>query len=525
MFKTRVVSVVLTLSGALWAGDPDSVWPEKVRPIVERPAFRHAEFGIAVYSIPRQKFVYRSNADKLFVPGSTTKLLTVGTALHLLGADYRFRTRMYRTGKLENGTLHGDLVLVASGDPNLSNRIQRDGTLAFEDHDHSYGGDRDTKAVPGDPLAVLREMARQVADRGIREVDGRVLVDAGLYPEGTRELGTGVVVSPVMVNDNVVDVTVVPGASDGAAATLRISPDTPYVTFTSAVKTGAPGSKTSLDFGIDSAEAGGVRKVTLTGSIPAGGQPLLIAYPVPQPSRFAEVAFEKVLKDAGVRIVHQQAEARPKFDELSSSYTEGNLVAEHVSPPLAEEAKVTLKVSQNLHASAFPYLLGALIGKKKPGTDQAGFDAEREFLQNAGLDLTAAMQSDGAGGAAMFTPEFMVSYLLYMSKQPEFGAFFRGLPVLGRDGTLARVLPDSPAAGHVFAKTGTYAESDMLNRRLMITGKGLAGFIDARSGERFAFAAYVNRVSVAQDDPDAITIVAAGALGEIAAVFYDSSNP
>jgi len=52
--------------------------------------------------------------------------------------------------------LEGDLVLVASGDPNLSNRIRPDGTLAFEDEDHPTG-----PAVAGDPLSSSKELARR----------------------------------------------------------------------------------------------------------------------------------------------------------------------------------------------------------------------------------------------------------------------------------------------------------------------------------------------------------------------------
>ncbi len=37
-------------------------------------------------------------------------------------------------------TLGGDLVLVASGDTNLSGRIRVGDTLAFENVDHTYGG-------------------------------------------------------------------------------------------------------------------------------------------------------------------------------------------------------------------------------------------------------------------------------------------------------------------------------------------------------------------------------------------------
>ena len=64
---------------------------------------------------------------------------------------------MYREGAIDaTGTLHGDLVLAASGDANLSQRIQPDGTMAFENEDHSYDGGRDTKAVPGDPRSATR---------------------------------------------------------------------------------------------------------------------------------------------------------------------------------------------------------------------------------------------------------------------------------------------------------------------------------------------------------------------------------
>src|SRR5208283_4822576 len=165
-------------------------------------------------------------------PGSVTKVLTMGTALELLGPDYRFRTRVYHTGSAgPDGTLDGDLVLVASGDPNLSGRLQPDGTLAFMDEDHSYGGSVDTRAVAGDPLAVLRSLAHQVAVDHIKKITGRVLVDISLFPEGDRELGTGVVISPIVVNDNVVDVSVAPGPSVGSPATLAIDPATAYVRF------------------------------------------------------------------------------------------------------------------------------------------------------------------------------------------------------------------------------------------------------------------------------------------------------
>src|SRR5258708_15515201 len=109
-----------------------------------------------------------------------------------------------------------------------------------------------------------------------------------------------------------------------------------------------------------------------------------------------------------------------EFKVLASNYTAENILAEHVSPPLKEAVKVTLKVSQNLHASSMPFLLGALLAHKDKQIDQAGFDLENEFLTKAGLDLGGAAQSDGAGVNAYFSPAIMSPYLLYLSEQKDY---------------------------------------------------------------------------------------------------------
>ena len=496
---------------------------EKIQTVMKRPEFAHATFGIEFYSLDRNQPVYRWNADKLMVPGSTTKLLTEGTLLNLLGPDYQFQTRVYRIGEVKNDILEGDLVIVASGDPNLSGRIQPDNTLAFENMDHSYGGP-DSRGL-GDPLLVIKQLAQQVSAKGIKRVKGRVLVDTRLFPEGERELGTNVVLSPIVVNDNVVDVIASPGPSEGSPVQLQIAPKTAYLQIINQATTAKADSKSDLNYTAEKLNPDGTRSVTLTGTLPLGKGPEMMAYPVPEPTQFAATVFKESLHAIGVEVQPGAAATPPDFKALSSKYTPENLVAEHVSPPLKEEVKITLKVSQNLHASSSPYLLGALVGKKDKDIDQAGFDLEHDFLKNVGLDLTGASQSDGAGGNAFFTPEFITSYLTFMSHQASYADFRRGLPILGRDGTLSKIQVDSPAAGHVFAKTGTYDVYDALNKKLTVTGKGLAGYMETAKGERLTLALYVNMVSVPMDDPEAVQKIAGQALGEIAAAAYDSPLP
>jgi len=522
----HLVSVALLLAcNALpvHAQSADSLG-KRVEKITARPEFAHSNFGIEFYDLDSGKVLYSLNPEKLFVPASTTKLLTEGTLLARLGPDYRFHTPIYRTGPIDKrGTLKGDLILVASGDPNLSNRIQPDGTLAFVDEDHSYQG----PALPGDPLAVIKELAQQVKSKGIRKIEGNVYVDASLLPDGAREGGTEVVMSSIIVNDNVIDLVGKPGAKVGELVALSISPQTSYIHFTNNIKTGPAESKLAFDADDPTNNPDGTLTIVLSGNIPLGLKPQTAAVAVPSPTQFATMALREAITSAGIQIKPQKGQdALKDFKKFQKLYQPEYQVAEQVSPALSEEVRITLKVSQNLHAGMAPYLLGLLVAKDSKDPLHAGFKVEHKFLTEAELDLSGASQGDGAGGdwADLFSPDFICHYLAYWKTRPDFQFLFNGLPILGKDGTLAKIQVDNPAAGHVFAKTGTFGSEDKLNSRLMLNGKGLAGYIQTKSGKTLAFAAYVNHTALA-NEPEISQKVAGQALGEIAASAYDVSLP
>ena len=336
-----------------------------------------------------------------------------------------------------------------------------------------------------------------------------------MFHEGARELGTGVVMSPIVVNDNIIDVVVSPGSKEGAPISFKSSPATSYVTFVNHATTGKADSEADIRFVANQPNSEGRQNVTIAGKFPAGQAPILFKYVPPAPSRFAEVLLTEALREKGVTV--EPIRAYRNLAELSASYVPSQMVAEHISPPLREEIKVTLKVSQNLHASITPLILGALLAPKN--SDRTGFDLEHDFLQSAGLDVSGAQQADGAGGNAHFTPDFMVNYLAWMAKQKDFQVFYDALPILGRDGTLFDIQPQSPAAGSVHAKTGTFSVYDPLNRSLLVIGKGLAGYMTTRKGDHLAFAIYVNNVSVSATG-DSVKKIAGQTMGEIAAAAY-----
>src|SRR5256714_2410912 len=244
LYYVLISSLLSCLQAAPARAQSESTLAQRIQKIISRPEFAHANFGIEFCSLDTGKVLYALNADKLFVPASTTKILTEGTLLAKLGADYRFHTRVYRTGPIDkHSALKGDLILVASGDPNLSNRIQPDDTLAFVDEDHSYEG----PALPGDPFLVIKQLAKDVAAKGIHKIEGRVLIDAALFPDGPREAGTNVVVSSIMINDNVIDLIGTPGAKAGDPVALQSSPQTSYIKFVNHLTTSPAGTKPSFE--------------------------------------------------------------------------------------------------------------------------------------------------------------------------------------------------------------------------------------------------------------------------------------
>ena len=507
----RALPIILfaaILAGPLTAPLSQPAPHPRARAVMDRPEFAHAHWGLEVIDVATGRVLASHNGDRLFVPGSTTKIVTMATALAVLGPEHRFVTRVVRTGPVVGGVVQGDLVLVASGDPNLSGRRKPDGTLAFMDRDHSYAG----PPLATDPLTVLRGLAAQIAARGISGLTGQVLVDASLFEEGERELGTRVVLSPFVLNDNVIDLLVTPGAAAGAPATLAMSPRTSYLTVQSRLVTSDSGRPAAITMVEDSTNRDH-RVLVVTGSVPRGA-PSNPRWAVPVPSRFGEIVFAEVLAQAGIAATPRLGFRSPPRGTV---VVDSLVVAEHVSVPLLEEARVLLKTSQNLHASNMPLLVAAL--RNGGDTTRTGFDVAREFLQGEGLSLDGAVQGDGAGGDAYFSPRFMTQLLRRIWQRPWAAAFKAAMPQLGRDGTLAKIQVQAPGAGQVFAKTGTYSSYDPLNRRALVHAKGLAGYFTTRSGREMAFALYVNNVAVKTGDP---AEVAGQALGEIASILWET---
>lgn len=460
--------------------------------VIEAPEFKTAHWGILVVDLQSGAVVYEMNPDRLFAPASVTKLFSVATALDAFGPDYRFETPVYARGEVNaGGELLGDLILVASGDLTLGGRTTPEGQIAFTSSDHTYanGGDKGELTTP-DPLAGLNELAKQVATSGIKKVRGEVLIDDRLFDKESSSGSGPRRVTPIIVNDNLIDLTIVP-TKPGSPAQVTWRPQSAAVQVDARVETGAPGEPVSTSIrGVD------WHTVVVRGKIPAEHKPLVRVYEVSDPSAFGRSLFIEALGRAGVDVsasplaISGGASALPAREE----YPKLKEVAKFVSPPFSENARLILKVSHNLHASTLPLLVASKNGERSLA---AGLKRQAAFLKGVGVDAESISFGGGAGGASadFVTPRATVQLLRAMHARPDAEVYRRGLPVLGVDGTLVdSVGVDSPAKGRILAKTGTLYWDNVLNDRTLLTSKALAGYATTAKDRHLAFALFVNNV-------------------------------
>ncbi len=498
---------------------------DRIEEVLKTPGYQHAHWGLLILDATNGQTLYERNADELFCPASVTKLYSTAAAWIELGPEYRFVTPILRKGEIEtSGILKGDLILSASGDPCLGGRTGPDGSLLFEDTDHIYAnGNNHATLVSSDPLAGLDHLAREVKGAGINAVKGDVVIDDRLF-EVAEGSGSGPSqLTPIVVNDNVVDVVVTPGEKPGEPAHARIVPETDFVSYEAQVETVEAGKSPKVDV-----RSVGPRRFVVRGRLPVGHSPLIRIYEVDDPASYAHALLIQALRKRGVH-VDAVSIGQNDVDRLPSRAEVARIpkVAEYTSPPFREYARVILKVSHNLHASLLPLLIAAHRGER---TLEAGMKQEGLILKELGVDTATIAFGGGAGGARadLVTPRATVALLRALAARPDYRAYDAALPVLGRDGTLAKAVgPDSPARGHARAKTGTYVVGNGLNGQFVLTCKAMAGTLESASGRPLIFAYFLNNVPLAVSEAEVAdaTADAGRVLGKICEVVYLHDSP
>ena len=415
----------------------------------------HSYWAVLVKSLKTGETLYSMNARKLMMPASNLKIVTLAAAAERLGWDFRYETRIYAAGPIDAGMLLGDLVVVGSGDPSVTEK---------------------------DADALFADWAGRLRSAGIRAITGRVIGDDDAFED--RGLGFGwswddvpddyaAGVSALQFNENAVRVTIAPGPGPGDTAGVSVSPPAGGLAIVSGVTTSAPGTSTS----IATARLPGSMRLELRGSIPAGAPPATLTVSVENPTLFFAGALRDALIANGIDVRGPAVDIDDVHD--AAPHQPAPLVS-YRSPPLSTLAVRLMKVSQNLYAETFLKTLCA----ETPRTAECGRKEAATVLQSWGIGADALIQRDGSGLSRYdyVTADALAAILAHVDRDERLrGPFESALPIAGRDGTLANRMKGTPAEGNARAKTGS-----------MSNVRGLSGYVTTADGEPLVFSILAN---------------------------------
>ena len=408
--------------------------------MADAPEFSNAHWGILIVDPERGDTLYSRNAGKLFMPASNMKILTSATALTLLGADYRYQTTFAARGSITDGTLDGDLMVIGSGDPSVSDHMLHDAMIP------------------------LRAIADSIAARGIHHITGKVLPDGDAFPGEVLGYGWSyddfedsysAPIDELLFNEGFSEIHVRGGARPGDPVQVEVRPAKTYPNVRVTATTGAPASSDSARRRANTLVA---RKDSTTWDVIVSGQiapgdTTTIEVTHHDPDQAYAAAVREALLERGITIDQSPSEGGGRLTTLATLS----------SPPLSEILKALMKPSQNQIAEML-FRTSALKATGTGRADSARAVVTRQIAQ-WGVPPMEAVVRDGSGLSRYdyISPRTAVRVLNAMRRAPTFQTYYDALPIAGVDGTIRNRMKGTPAENNVHAKTGSVAMARSLS--------------------------------------------------------------
>lgn len=463
---TRFTALLMTaasLCAIASAARGDTQLPPAVMRAMERAGVPTRHVSIYVRDAATGETVAELNEQTPRSPASTIKVLTTFAALDMLGPAYTWKTHAYLNGKLANGVLNGDLVLVGGGDPFMTS----DRWWSF--------------------VQSLRE-------RGLAKITGDIIVDNTHFAPINESRGGfdaqpfrsyNVVPDALMVNFQTSRFTIT-ASPQRPRPQINVNPLPANLVIRNELQNGAGrcgGYNRGVSFStpVDEPDT-----VIITGVLPISCGTYAINRAIMTAPGYAYGTFRTLWTqsggaiDGGMRVAQRPASATRFYS--------------HDSLSMAEVIRLVNKYSNNIMARTLLLTIGAeKLGV--PTTAQSGRNAIRTWLEQRDIRIPGFVLDNGSGLSRdeRVTARGLAEVLDAAWHSPFMPEFAASLPLSATDGTLRNRFRAAGMQGRLRMKTG---HLDNVN--------ALAGFINAASGKTYVVVIIINHPAAQGDSGEGI---------------------
>lgn len=389
------------------------------------------------------------NAAQPRSPASTIKVLTTFVALDSLGPNYTWKTRAYRSGRLTNGVLSGDLVLVGGGDPYMTSER-------------------------------WWSFVQELRAAGLAKINGDVVIDNRYFASipGTRSefddkpwRSYNVLPDALMVNFQTSQFTLSASAQRDRPF-ISVNPLPANLVIRNEARVSGGKCTSGLDF--DTPDTGDTATVTISGTLSIACGNVVASRAIMTAPDFAYGTFRTFFTQSGGAIDGGLRVAPLPADSI--------LLATYDSLPMAEIIRLVNKFSNNVMART---LLLTLAAERSgaPATTENGRAAIRQWLADHQIAIPGLVLENGSGlsRSERITVQGLADVLDVAWHSPFMPEFAASLPLSATDGTLRNRFQAAGMQGRLRLKTGRIDD---------VTG--LAGFVNAASGRTFIVVILIN---------------------------------
>ena len=386
-------------------------------------------------------------------PASIEKIATAYAILLEFGKNFKWPTQLFYTGSLKEGTLYGDIVVKAFGDP----------TLKASD---------------------IKAFAKKIASYGIQKIDGNLIIDRSFFNNSSK-ISSGfdknyvskynAMPDALMYNDHLDAIKIYPKGNKIIAKRLYGNKSFKLINKIRATRGSCRGKRAwpSVRFLKKSNSV----SVVLSGTLSTKCHPIVIRKVLSKPYVSFYHSFMHYLNRAGIYFNGKLI--------LKNTPKEAKLLFVHYSKPLIKIIAKTLKKSNNLYARH----IFLTLGTKKygyPATIKKSQQAIKEILGARGVLNSEDSISNGCGLSrkAKMKPTTVIKIMsdAYRTYGEE---WLNALSVAGVDGTIKKRFRHSVVKNRAFMKTGTLKKA-----------KNIAGFVKTKSGRLLNVAIFYNGAKI-----------------------------